>query len=188
MTTPRIQKVGLVFHFSEAGDWALAAALQVARTRKTALNVYYFLQSPYEVPYDVAPADLTTLCFDSATLAQQERKLREYFEERLGDFDDVRFRVCESGRHNQELRRCLLHHEYQLLVIPCPRQGVGFGNMPVEEFAYRFASPVMLIGPERPDQVRLNSFASVMHDSNALLVGPWQPIPEPQVLQTRSVL
>ena len=188
MTTPRIEKVGLVFHLSEVGDWALSAALQVARARHTALNVYYFLQSPYDVPYDVAPADLATPTYDGATLTQEERKLREYFEDRLGDFDDVRFRVCESGRHNQELRRCLLHHEYQLLVIPCPRQRANFGNMTVEEFAYRFASPVMLVGPERPDHVRLNAFASVMDGSNALLVGPWQPIAEPDVLQTRPVL
>ncbi|MBN1609481.1 MAG: hypothetical protein JW940_22815 [Polyangiaceae bacterium] len=188
MTTPSIEKVGLVFHFSEVGDWALAAALQIARARTTALNVYYFLQSPYEVPYDLAPADLAAAHFDSVTLTQQERRLREYFEERLGDFEDVRFRVCESGRHNQELRRCLMHREYQLLVIPCPRRGVGFGNMPIEEFAYRFASPVMLVGPERADEVRVNSFASVLDGSYALGVGPWQPIPEPQALQTRSVL
>ena len=188
MTTPRIEKVGLVFHRSEVGDWALSAALQVARARHTALNVYHFLLSPYEVPYEVTPADLSTPTYDSATLTKEERQLREYFEERLGDFDDVRFRVCESGRHNQELRRCLLHREYQLLVIPWPRQNVNFGNMTIEEFAYRFASPVMLVGPERPDQVRLNAFASVMDGANALLVGPWQPVPEPKALQTRPVL
>ena len=136
MTIPSIVRIALVSHFSEVGDWALQAALRVAQCRPAALNVYYFLESPYEVPLSKAPVELLPPDADNATLVRKEREVREYFEERLGDFDKVRFRVCETGRHNQELRRCLLHREYQLLIIPCPRRGVSFGNMPIEEFAY----------------------------------------------------
>ena len=188
MTTPRIKKIGLVYDFSQPGDWALSAALHLGRARRSALNVYYFLESPYRVAYEVAPAELPNTKYDSATLVQKERELREHFEERLGDFEEVRYRICESGRHNKELRRCLLHREYQLLIIPYLREGVCFGNMPIEEFAYRFAAPVMLVGPEQEDQVRLNPFATVMHASRRLVFQPWRPIAEPEQMQTRPVL
>ena len=175
MTIPSIVRIALVSHFSEVGDWALQAALRVAQCRPAALNVYYFLESPYEVPLSKAPVELLPPDADNATLVRKEREVREYFEERLGDFDKVRFRVCETGRHNQELRRCLLHREYQLLIIPCPRRGVSFGNMPIEEFAYRFGAPVLLVGPDRHDQYRLNPFASVLQGARELVDGPWAP-------------
>jgi hypothetical protein len=188
MTTPSIEKIGLVYDFSQPGDWALSAALRVARTRRAALNVYDFLESPYEVPHDVAPADLPVSRYDSATLVRKERELRELFEDRLGDFEEVRFRICESGRHNLELRRCLLHREYQLLVIPYPRTGASFGNMPIEEFAYRFVAPVLLVGPDREDRFRLNPFAAVMDHSSTPLFEGWLPIQEPRRMQTQPVL
>jgi hypothetical protein len=188
MTIPSIVRIALVSHFSEVGDWALQAALRVARSRPAALNVYYFLESPYEVPLNKAPAELQLPKADSTTLVQKEREVREYFEERLEDFEEVRFRVCETGRHNQELRRCLLHREYQLLIIPCPRHGISFGNMPIEEFAYRFGAPVLLVGPDRSDQYRLNPFAGVLHDARELVRGPWTAVREPQSLQPLPVI
>jgi hypothetical protein len=118
----------------------------------------------------------------------KERELREYFESHLGDFEEVRFRVCESGRHNKELRRCLVHHEYQLLIIPCLRDGVSFGNMPIEEFAFRFGAPVLLVGPDHESQFRLNPFASVLDGANTFGFGGWRPITEPEQLQSRPVL
>jgi hypothetical protein len=188
MTTPSIDKIGLVYDYSKQGEWALSAALNLGRTCPAALNVYYFLESPYSVPRDVAPAKLPVRCYDSATLIREERKLREHFEDRLGDFEDVRFRVCESGRHNRELRRCLLHREYRLLIIPHLRAGTSFGNMPIEEFAYRFAAPVLLVGPDREDQFSLNRFAAVVDGSRPLGFGAWRPIAEPAQLQTQPVL
>ena len=187
MTVPSIEQIGLVYDFSEPGDWALSAALQLGRTRRAALNVYYFLESPYEVPLDVAPAALPVRRHEAAILVQKERELREHLEDRLGDFEDVRFRLCESGRHNKELRQCLLHREYELLVIPYLREGVSFGNMPIEEFAYRFGAPVLLVGPQRENQFCLNPFAAVMDGATPLGFESWRPIAEPAQLQTRSV-
>ena len=188
MTTPTIAKLGLVHDFSEQGQWALSAALKLARLRRSALNVYYFLESPFDVPLDVAPADLPVRHYDSATLVQKERELREYFEGQLGDFEEVRFRICETGRHNKELRRCLIDHEYQLLIIPHLRNNVGFGNMPLEEFAFRFGAPVLLVGPEHQDQFRMNQFAAVLDGANTFGFESWRPIPEPDQLQTLPVL
>jgi len=188
MTTPSIEKIGLVYDYSTQGEWALAAALELGRTCRAVLNVYYFLESPYGVPHDLTPANLPIHQYDRATLVQTERKLREHFEERLGDFEDVRFRICESGRHNRELRRCLLHHEYRLLIIPHLRAGSSFGNMPIEEFAYRFAAPVLLVGPDRQNQFWLNRFAAVVNNSRPLISGDWLDITEPKQLQTQPVL
>ena len=188
MTTPRVEKIALVSHFSEVGDWAFDAALQMGRVRQTALNIYYFLESPFEVPRNVAPADLDVAEYDEPTLVAREREVREHFEDRLGEFVEVGFRVCPTGRHNLELRRCLLRREYQLLIIPYLRHGVGFGNMPLEEFAYRFAAPVLLVGPERPNEYRFNPFAGVVHGSAHLVYGPWQAINAPAELQTLPVV
>jgi hypothetical protein len=188
MTTPNIDKIGLVYDFSQQGEWALSAALRLGRRCPAALNVYYFLDSPFSAPRDVAPTELPEKHFDSETLVRTERELREHFEERIEDFEDVRFRVCESGRHNRELRRCLLHREYRLLIIPYLRAGASFGNMPIEEFAYRFATPVLLVGPDREDQLWLNRYAAVVDGSRPLGFRVWLPIAEPERLQTQSVL
>ncbi|MBN1608757.1 MAG: hypothetical protein JW940_19170 [Polyangiaceae bacterium] len=188
MTVPKIERIGLVYDFSEQGDWALSAALQLGRAREATLNVYHFLESPYEVPLDVAPADLSAHRHEAAILVQKDRELREHLDDRLGDFENVRFRVCESGRHNKELRQCLLHREYQLLVIPYLREGVSFGNMPIEEFAYRYGAPVMLVGPQRESPVCLNPFAAAMDGAKTLGFESWRPIAEPAELQTRSVV
>jgi hypothetical protein len=188
MTTPRVEKIALVSHFSEVGDWAFDAALQMARARETAINIYYFLESPFEISHDVAPADIEVPAYDEQTLVAKEREVREYFEDRLGDFVQVGFRVCPTGRHNLELRRCLLRREYQLLIIPYLSPDVGFGNMSLQEFAYRFAAPVMLVGPERPSEYRFNPFAGVVHGSDHLVYGPWQAINAPTELQTLPVV
>jgi hypothetical protein len=188
MTTPNIDKIGLVHDYSKQGEWSLSAALRLAHNCPAALNVYYFLQSPYAVPRDVTPAKLPKRSYDSATLVRTERALREHFEERLGDFEEVRFRVCEDGRHNRELRRCLLHREYRLLIIPYLQAGASFANMSIEEFAYRFAAPVLLVGPDREDQLWLNRFAAVVDGSRPLGLGAWLPIAEPERLQTQAVV
>jgi hypothetical protein len=188
MTTPRIEKIALVSHFSEVGEWAFQAALRLGRAKETALNIYYFIESPFEVPGDVVPEDLPSTHVDEASMVQTERRVREHFEDALGDFEEVGFRICATGRHNLELRRCLLRREYQLLIIPYLRRGVSFGNMPIEEFAYRFTAPVMLVGPDHSEQYHCNPFADVMHGSTHLVLGSWHPIAEPTSLQTLPVL
>lgn len=188
MTTPRIDKIGLVAHFSQQGDWAFEAALAIARRRDAVLNIFSFLESPYEAPLDVAPADVPVKQYDEPMLIAKDRELREYYDERLGDFVEAGFRVCESGRHNLELRLCLKRKEFQLLLIPYLDHGVPFGNMPIEEFAYRFNAPVILVGPERPGQHHLNPPAEVLAMSSELGLADWAPVQEPARYQTLPVI
>ena len=188
MTTFNIEKIGLVAHYSQQGDWAFDAALQMARSHPAKLNVFSFVDSPYEAPQDLSPNQMSTCDVDDRALVQMDRKLREYYDERLGDFLEVGFRVCESGRHNLELRHCLKRREYQLLIIPYISCGATFGNMPLEEFAYRFHAPVLLVGPERADQYHLNPPAQVIAGTIDLLSAGWTAIPEPSGFQQLPVI
>ncbi len=188
MTTPRVTKIGLVAHYSPQGDWAFDAALQMARTRQATLNVFQFLESPYEAPLDLPPSQVSTREFDDKILIDADRRLREYYDDSLGEFVDVGFRVCESGRHNLELRQCLKRREFELLIVPYLEYGSTFGNMPVEEFAYRFNAPVMLVGPELAQQYHLNPSAEVISKTLYLPEGILSVIPQPKEFQHLSVI
>jgi hypothetical protein len=52
-----------------------------------------------------------------------ERSIRLYYDDRLGDYVNVGFRLCE-GDEDPELRRCLLvRQDYDILVLPpCQHQ------------------------------------------------------------------
>jgi hypothetical protein len=178
MTTPRIEKVGLVAEYSPPGDWTFDAALTVARSHHAVFNIFRFLESPYEIRLDVAPQEVPRKAHDEWTLIVKDRELREYYDERLGDFVEAGFRICESGRHFHELSLCLMHREFQVLYIPYLSYGVAFGNAPIEVFAYRFIAPVVLVGPTRPDQYFLNPPAEIIAESQDLGLTEWQPVQE----------
>jgi len=188
MTTPTIHKIGLVAHFSPQGDWAFETALGLARTRTATLNVFQFLESPYDVPLDRPPAEVAVRDFETWELIEADRILRERYEDRLGDFVDVGFRVCGSARHNLELRQCLRRKEYQLLIIPYREYGASFGNMPIQEFAFRFPAPILLVGPEHDRQFHLNLPAEAIDASVDLGLGEYLPVREPGEYQSLSVI
>jgi hypothetical protein len=188
MTTPRIEKIGLVAHYSEVGNWTFETALAIACQRRIVLNVFSFLESPYEASLDTAPGDAPIRRYAKRTLVEKDRELREYYDDRLGDFIDAGFRVCESGRHNLELRSCLKRKEFQILLIPYLEYGVPFGNMPIEEFAYRFNAPILLVGPESPDQYHLNPPGEVLSRSLDLEITDWKSIQEPTRYQELPVI
>jgi hypothetical protein len=179
MTTPRIEKTGLVAQYSQVGDWAFDTAFALTRSHKAVLNIFRFLESPYEISLDVPPEEAPRETFDERTLIAKDRELREYYDERLEDFIDAGFRICESGRHFHELSLCLMHREFQLLFIPYPKYGVAFGNAPIEQFAYRFVAPVVLVGPTRPDEYYLNPPAEIIAEAQDLGLTEWQPVQEP---------
>jgi hypothetical protein len=135
--------------------------------------VFAFLENPFDPDHtveDLAPEER------EKRLIEEDFKLRSYYEDRLGDFVDVGFRVCE-GREGEELKHCLKRKEYQLLVVPYRDHGMPFGDMPVEEFAYRFLSPVVLVGPWRKVRYYLNSQAVHLKDKLHLYEGTWREIP-----------
>ncbi len=174
MTTVAMDSVGLCAHFSEKGDWAFDFAFSLARKNKCQLNIFYFLRSPYEKYSE--PLGKGRKIIDEKILVATDRKLREYYDKCLGEYVDVGFKVCEESRHAKELRTCLMNREYQLLVIPHLEKAITFGNIPIEEFAFRFNAPVVLVGPDRPNQYYLNPSAILLLDKLSLPEGSWEEI------------
>ena len=85
------------------------------------------------------------------------------------------------------MRRCLKRREYQLLIIPYLRKGVPFGNMPLEEFAFRFNAAVILVGPDQPKQYHLNPPGKALIGMNNLL-DVWCCLSPPRELQKLPVI
>lgn len=90
-----------------------------------------------------------------------ERRVRLYYDRRLGGFMNVGFRGCE-GEEEPELVRCLLvRKDYDVLVLPYEHPAGHFGAGPIEEFAARMPCPTVLVGPNRSDQLHLNTPAKL---------------------------
>jgi hypothetical protein len=165
MTTVGVQDIGYCADFSRQGDWAFDFALGLARTLNYGLNVFYVPDLAWDSPNPppkLSPKEIVEL----------ERRVRSYYDERLGDFVEVGFRICE-GFADVELRRCMLHRDYQVLVLAYPRFGVPFAGRSIEAFAYAFNAPVVLVGPDRPDQYFLNPPAVLLHPQLGLAEGEW---------------
>jgi hypothetical protein len=188
MTAIKIEKVGLVAHYSDQGNWAFHSAFEFARSNNLQLNVFYFLNSFFTMPSDKTPKELETPVFSKEQLIAEERKLREYYDELLGDYVKVGFKICESVRHNFELRSCLMQQDFQILFIPYLYRGVPFGNMPIEEFAFRFNAPVILIGPESERECHINPPAHIASDMDPVTHYQWSLIEKPEHFQELSVL
>jgi hypothetical protein len=137
----------------------LALALAMARRSSLQLNIFHFLSDPYD------PSGRTEPAFDETQLrkivVEKEKELRLYYDPRLGDYLDVGFRLCED-REWTELHRCLTRHEFQVLVLACPRHEATFGGKPMEEFMDSFVCPVVVVGPTSPVDIRLNSPARLI--------------------------
>jgi len=156
------QGVGLCAIFSRQGDWAFDYALALARHHETRLNIFHFLESPYRLRRDVVFTDAARTTTEHVTpdlLVRKEREMRELFDDRLGDYTDVGFRLCE-GNSEWELKKCFKRGRYEVLVIGYNAKGADFGSSTtIESFASRFKSPVVLVGPDAPDSFYLNDRA-----------------------------
>jgi len=173
MATPTLNAVGFCAHYSDQGDWAFDYALRLSKLHSLQLNVFHFLTDPYSVEDDniekMWPDDRARLAI------QKEKELRMYYDERSGDYLDVGFRLCEHAEWT-ELHRCLLVNEFQVLVLAYISKGIKFGRYQIEEFAEKFISPVVLIGPKGPKQVFLNSRAALISDSLGLDGIDWKKL------------
>jgi len=177
VTSIAVKDIGFCAHFSRQGDWAFEFALSLARRLEHRLNIFYFPQ--LDSSTSNRPADR----LDENELIAMDRMVREYYDEKLGDFVEVGFRVCEDFVAN-ELRRCLFRREYQVMVLGCHEYGATFGGGTIEEFAYRFNGPVVLVGPERPDQFYLNPPARVVSWQLGLSDNDWMPVVPPAEVGT----
>ena len=188
MTTYKIDKVGLVAHYSKQGDWAFSKAFDLAKMQNLQLNIFYFIRSSFDMPQDKAPKEIQTSDIPEKIIISEDRRLREYYDDILGDYVDVGFRVCESVRHNFELRLCLMKQEFNILFIPYLYKNVPFGNMPIEEFVFRFHAPIVLVGPGSKNQFYLNPPARLIVENISLSNKKWHLIEKPEKYQNLAVL
>ncbi len=170
MATPTFNAVGFCAHYSEPGDWAFDFALRLSRSHNIQLNVFHFLSDPYDPDDNLA--DLLSDADRARLAVEREKELRFYYDRRAGDYLNVGFRLCEDAEW-VELHRCLVVREFQVLVLGYVRRDVSFGRRPIEEFAESFICPVVLVGPDRPDQFRLNSQAEMIVDKLELQPDNW---------------
>jgi hypothetical protein len=160
MTTLTIRAIGFCVNYTEQGDRAFALALDIARRNRLQLNVFHFLDDPYRAGEVVR--EETSAAARAEKLIDMERHMRLYYDERLGDYLDVGFRLCEHGEWT-ELHRCLSKREFQTLVLACPSSDASFGKKPLAEFAGSFLCPVIVVGP-KPRQLRFNPPARLVLD------------------------
>jgi hypothetical protein len=102
--------------------------------------------------------------------------MRELFDDRLGDYTNVGFRLCE-GNSEWELKKCFKRGQYEVLVIGYNVKGADFGGATtVENFAAKFKSPVVLVGPDAPDSFHLNDRAMKRLEVLLIPEGKWRRI------------
>lgn len=173
MTRQGLYAVGFCAHYSQQGDWAFDYALRLAQNNGLQLNVFHFLENPYD-PSDETGKHLSPE--ERARIAiERERELRLYYDKLAGDYLNVGFRFCEDNEWT-ELHRCLLVREFQVLVLANISDGCVFAGKKIEEFAHAFVSPVVLAGPDRRDQLRLNTRAAIMAPELGLSDQTWKQI------------
>ena len=165
MAIPTFNAVGFCAHYSKQGDWAFNLALELSKAHNVRLNVFHFLTDPFD-PDDLSVQNLSRSELEKLAV-KEEKKLRLYYDELAGEYIDVGFRVCYDKSWT-ELHRCLVIREFQILVLGYIEKGVYFASKPIEEFADSFISPVILVGPDNPDQLFLNSRAVLIADNLGL--------------------
>lgn len=148
-----VRDIGLCAEFSLQGEWAFDYALSVARSAACGLKIFYVPDLSWDTPR--APE----LPLDEINAL--DRRVREHYDPRLGDFTEAGFRICQ-GLEDVELHHCLMDQEYQVLVLAYRDLGARFAGRAIEEFAYTFGGPVVLVGPERPDQFTVNPSAALL--------------------------
>ena len=159
--------VGFCAIFSKQGDWAFDYALSLARKHNTKLNIFHFLESPYTLRRDVVFVDAKkekTAVVTPELIAEKDKELRIQYDDRLGDYVEVGFRLCE-GADEWELKKCFKRGDYEVLVLGYQAKGADFGGTTtIEEFAAKFHGPLVLVGPDAPDNFYINDKARAMLD------------------------
>jgi hypothetical protein len=172
VTSITVKDIGLCAHFSPQGDWAFEFALSQAKRLAHRLNIFYFPRLEWP------SSDRSAARLSEDQLVVLDRRVREYYDDKLGDFVEVGFRVCEDLIAT-ELRRCLFRREYQVMVLGYLGRGASFGDNSIEVFAFRFNGPIVLVGPDRPDQLYLNPPAQLVSWRLGLSEDEWTSLAVP---------
>lgn len=158
MTVQGIRGVGYCARMTRAGDWAFDYALDLAVHHDVRLDVFFFPSPPCQ-PHEARGRRGELAELPEATRIQMEKNVRLYYDQLLGEFVNVGFRLCE-GDEEPELKRCLLvRREYDVLVLPYEGYRCQFGSKSIEEFAESMPCPTVLVGPERAEQFFVNTAA-----------------------------
>jgi hypothetical protein len=163
MTVQRLFGIGYCARLDRVGDWAFDLALSLARRHDIVLDVFFFPE-PFGQSHLSRGRRGESLVMSGEEKVELEKRVRLYYDERLGDFVNVGFRLCE-GDEEPELRRCLImRREYDVLVLPYPSRNLHLGGRPIEEFAQAMPCPTILVGPDREDRLFINSTARIWID------------------------
>jgi hypothetical protein len=175
MTVQRLKGVGCCARLDTVGDWAFEVALSFARQHGVVLNLFFFPEACGDAhPPHGRRGELLEMS-DEAKV-EREKEVRLYYEDRLGDYLEVGFRLCE-GDEEPELRRCLLmRRDYDILVLPYPARGHRFGGRTIEEFAQAMPCPTILVGPEHENQLSVNSPTRIWIERLSLQSTDWTEI------------
>ncbi len=175
MTVRRLSGVGYCSCFSEVGDWAFEFAFGLAQCHDVRLNIFIFPDSPYRKHSTRGRRGEDQPVSESEEI-EFERKARLYYDDLLGDFLNVGFRFCK-GNEDPELRRCLLiRKDYDVLVLAYEHSGCLFGERPITEFVNRMPCPIVLVGPDRNDELYLNTPAALYAEALGLSEDEWLPV------------
>jgi len=172
-----MKAIGLCSHYSRQGDWAFHYALTLARMHDIQLNIFHWFDSPFHFRRDFVYADCKKklVRVTDELIAKKEMGLREYYDFWLGDFVKVCFRLCE-GNEGAELHRCLHRKEYYVLMVGYPEHGTDFRGEPIEKFASKFRTPVIMVGPDKTNFYYLNQRAGEILDQLGIMEGDWTRI------------
>jgi hypothetical protein len=183
-----MKNIGLCTHFSQTDDWAFNFAFDLVQRQGWQLTICHWLNSPYNLRREMVypslwekkePQQITP-----ELLVKLELELREYFEPKLGDFTDVAFKLCE-GLYQVELMRCFRQNLLDLVVIGhIQEDNTTLIGESLEEFARGLSYPLVIVGPNSPDQFLLNQASHGWLEDLNLEVGSWQII-EPAALEHR---
>jgi hypothetical protein len=177
--------IGLCTHLCETDDWAFDYALKLVKTHDWQLNICHWLPSPYRLRRDMIPDDLFhpvhSIPANPQLLAQLELQLRQYYDDRLGDFTNVAFKLCE-GMYQVEMVRCFRQHLLDLVIMGyLPQHTLEPDAKPVDEFSLYLAYPLVIVGHQGPNTFLLNPKAAEWLEKLDLPIGQWQ-ILEPQLI------
>lgn len=159
-----MKSIGICTQFNQSDDWAFDLGLQMARLGDHKLVICHWLKSPYRLRRDIVQNDLFsptgTVVITPALRNQFEYQLRECFDERLGNFTNVAFKLCE-GQYQVELSRCFHQHLLDLVLMgqETESQEPSGGVRTQMEFAASFEHPIILVGIDGPNSYWLNSYA-----------------------------
>ena len=175
MTRQSMRGIGFCARMTPAGDWAFQYAFERAVSHGVRLNIFFFPSPPFRPHLPRGRWGERARLSDEQMIAL-EREARFYYDPLLGDYVDVGFRLCE-GDEDPELRRCLIiKRDYDILVLAYEGYRCRFGNGTLEQFAETLPCPAVLVGPERPDQLFLNSAAELWVDELGLTSRRWYPL------------